>query len=74
MALLLLPKRLGVGVEVVLELVELAEGLVEVIKENAGFDAAAESAALCPKLNTGFGGSVDVVSLLSAGLPKVNVG
>lgn len=44
-------------------------------KEKAGVGAAVESAAvLCPKVKTGFGGSVVDGSLLSAGLPKVKVG
>lgn len=43
-------------------------------KEKAGLGAAVESAVLCPKVNTGFGGSVVDGSLLSAGLPKVKVG
>lgn len=70
--LLLFPNRLGVGAEVVVD-VELVVGLLA-IKENAGFEAAAESVAFCPKPNGGFGGSVIDVSLLSAGFPKVNVG
>lgn len=66
--LLLLPNRLGVGVEDD-EDVELV-GL-PAIKENAGFGAAAaESVALCPKENVGFGASAADVSLLSAGFPK----
>lgn len=69
--LLLLPKRLGVGMEEdeVVELVVLV-GLLA-IKENAGFGpAAAESVALCPKVKEGFGASATDVMLLSAALPK----
>lgn len=66
------PNREGVGV-VDVEVVELTMGL-PAIKENAGFGAAEESAALCPKVKDGFGASAVVVSLLSAGLPKLKVG
>lgn len=66
------PNRLGAGVEVV-EDVEFVVGLFA-MKEKAGLGAAAESAALCPKVNTGFGGSVVDGSFLSAGFPKVKVG
>lgn len=68
------PNRLGVGVEddEVVEFVVLL-GLLA-INENAGFGAAAESAALCPKVKEGFGASEVEVSLLSAGLPKVKAG
>lgn len=71
--LLLPPNRLGVGVEddAVVELVELT-GL-PALKENAGFGAA-ESAALCPKLKVCFGASEVMISLLSAGFPKVKAG
>lgn len=48
-------------------------GLVA-IKENAGFGAAEESGALCPKVKEGFGASAVEVSLLSAGLPKLYAG
>lgn len=65
------PNRVGVGV-VDVEVVELTMGLPD-IKENAGFGAAEESAALCPKVKDGFGASAVVVSLLSAGLPKLKV-
>lgn len=66
-----LPKRLGVEMEV-----DEVVGLVGLLamKENAGFGAAVESAALCPKVKEGLGASVVDVSLLSAGLPKVNTG
>lgn len=70
--LLLFPNRLGAGVDVVEE-VEFVVGLPG-IKEKAGLGAAVESAELCPKVNTGFGGSVVDGSLLSAGLPNVKVG
>lgn len=73
--LVLVPNRLGVGVEDddVVELVVLV-GLLA-IKENAGFGAAAaESEALCPKVKEGFGASEVDVSLLSAGFPKVKAG
>lgn len=43
-------------------------------KEKAGLGAAVESAELCPKVNTGFGGSVVDDSLLSAGFPNVKLG
>lgn len=66
------PNRLGAGVEVV-EDVEFVVGLFA-INEKAGLGAAAESAAPCPKVNTGFGGSVVDGSFLSAGFPKVKVG
>lgn len=68
------PNRLGVGMEEdeVVEL-EVSVGLLA-IKENAGFGAAEESVALCPKVKEGFGASAVHVSLLSAGLPKVNTG
>lgn len=69
--LLPFPNRLGTGVEVV-EDVEFVEGLFA-MKEKAGLGAAVESAAFCPKVNTGFGGSVVDCSVLSAGLPKVKV-
>lgn len=46
-----MPNRLGVGVDED-EVVELV-GLLA-IKENAGFGAAEESVALCPKLKEGF--------------------
>lgn len=65
------PNRLGVGVEE--DEVVVLVGLLA-IKENTGFGAAEESAALCPKLKEGFGASAVDVSLLSAGLPKGNVG
>lgn len=59
-----------------MEVVEDEEFVVGLlgIKEKAGLGAAGESAELCPKANTGFGGSVVDGSLLSAGLPKVKVG
>lgn len=71
------PNRLAVGMEEeeedeVVELVEIV-GLLA-IKENAGFGAADESEALCPKVKDGFAASALDVSLLSAGLPKVNAG
>lgn len=68
------PNRLAVGMEEdeVVELVEIV-GLLA-IKENAGFGAADESVALCPKVKDGFAASAVDVSLLSAGLPKVNAG
>lgn len=67
---LVLPNRLGFGVvdDEVVELTVLV-GL-PTIKENAGFGAAEESAALCPKKD-GFGASAADGSLLSAGLPKL---
>lgn len=71
--LLLFPKRLGVGVEDVVEVELVVLGLLA-MKENAGFGAATESVAPCPKVKVGFGASVVAVSLLSAGLPKVNAG
>lgn len=64
------PNRLGVGV-VDDEVVELTVVGLLAIKENAGFGAAEESAALCPKVKEGFGASAVDVSLLSAGLPNV---
>lgn len=64
------PNRLGVGV-VDDEVVELTVVGLLAIKENAGFGAAEESAALCPKEKAGFGASTLDVSLLSAGLPKL---
>lgn len=68
------PNRLVVAMEEdeVVELVEIV-GLLA-IKENAGFGAADESVALCPKVKDGFAASAVDVSLLSAGLPKVNAG
>lgn len=69
--LLVVPNRLGVGVEddEVVEFVVVVVGLLP-INENAGFGAAAGSVALCPKVKEGFGVSEVDVSLLSAGLPK----
>lgn len=68
--LVVVPNRLGVGVEddEVVEFVVVV-GLLP-INENAGFGAAAGSVALCPKVKEGFGASEVDVSLLSAGLPK----
>lgn len=67
------PNRLGAGAEDdVVELVVLVELLA--MKENAGFGAVEESAAFCPKVNVGFGASEVLVSLFSAGLPKVKAG
>lgn len=57
------PKRLGVELEEVEVLEELA------IKLSVGFGADI-SAILCPKVNDGFGGS----AVVSAGLPNVNEG
>lgn len=71
--LLLFPNKVGAGAEVVVEEVVFGVGLLA-IKEKAGLGAAVESAVLCPKANTGLGGSVVDGSLLSAGLPKVKVG
>lgn len=65
----LLPNRLGAGVEED----EVVVGFVA-MKVNAGFGTAEESVALCPKVKEGFGASAVDVSLLSAGLPKANVG
>lgn len=70
--MLLFPNRLGAGVGVVVD-VESVVGLLA-RKEKAGVGAAVESAVPCPKVKTGFGGSVVDGSLLSAGLPKVKVG
>lgn len=70
--LLPFPNRLGAGAEVV-EDVEFVVGLLA-IKEKAGLGAAVESAALSPKVNTGFEGPLVDRSLLSAGLPKVKLG
>lgn len=66
------PNRLGVEDDKVVEVVVLV-GLLA-IKEKAGFGAAAESVAFCPKVKEGFGASAADVSFLSACLPKVNVG
>lgn len=71
--LLLFPNKVSAGAEVVVEEVVLGVGLLA-IKEKAGLGAAVESALLCPKVNTGLGGSAVGSSLLSAGLPKVKVG
>lgn len=60
-------------VDVEVEDVVFGVGLLA-IKEKAGLGAAVESALLCPKVNTGLGGSAVDGSLLSAGLPKVKVG
>lgn len=75
LVLLLLPKRLGVRVadDAAVELV-VSVGLLA-MKENAGLGAAAAaSVVLCPKVKEGFSASVEDVSVLSAGLPKANVG
>lgn len=64
--------KFGVGVEEG-SVVESVVGLLT-IKENAGFGAAGESVPVCPKVKVGFGASAEVVSLLSAGLPKANTG
>lgn len=69
--LLPFPNRLGTGVDIVDD-VDFV-GLLA-IKEKAGLGAVVVSAALCPKVNTGFEGSVVGCSVLSAGLPKVKVG
>lgn len=66
--LLVVPNRLGV--EVVDDEVVALAGL-PAMKENAGFVAVEESAALCPKLKEGFGASAADVSLWSAALPKL---
>lgn len=67
------PNRLGAGVVEEDDVVVVAAALLD-MKENAGFEAAAESGALCPKVKEGLGFSGAEFSLLSAGLPKVNVG
>lgn len=69
--LMVVPNRLGIGV-VDDEVVELTVFVgLATIKENPGFGAVEESAALCPKLKDGFATSAVDVSLLSAGLPKL---
>lgn len=74
MEVALAPNRLGVEVEddAVVEAVVLV-GLFA-IKENAGLGAAAESVALCPNVKECFEASAADVSVLSAGLPKLNAG